>query len=142
MKNALIALAIVLMMVSTVGAATFTLDGEAVVSADDNAVVQVSGTGAGQFGTLTQYCQWEFRGDCANNVAISNSGAGYQLNRDGLANHQNSFNFHKKGGGEWLLIPNKAVKAGKNIQIVTKDQNGNVIPEGARFQYVGPIPGK
>ena len=117
--------AIMMNLPAQLGAATFRT--EVSVEADDNGIVIING-GEGIDG-LTQYCPDEWKDGCANNVNVKRQGNKFVLDREGIADHQNAFNF-RDSSGKWLNIPDrKRVIVGKNIDQVN-----------SYFIYTGPIP--
>ena len=102
------------------------------VTADDNGIVTI--TGGDGIVALTQYCPDEEVDGCGNNISIERVGNSFTLDKEGLTNHQNVFNFNNSSGG-WLLIPDPHnVIAGNNIDIVRSKKGG------AYFLYKGLIP--
>jgi hypothetical protein len=100
---------------------------EVSVEADDNGVVIISG-GEGIV-ALAQCCPDEWKEGCPNNLNIKRQSNKFTLNRKGLSEHQNAFNF-RDSSGKWLSIPDRQrVIVGKNIDQVK-----------TYFIYTGPIP--
>lgn len=126
-----------LTMISAAGAGAMpkAVTGEITVSADDDGVVSVTGSSAGELGRLTQFCTDEINAKqgCGDNIEIAVQNGSYPLDKDGMRDGQLAFNFHHENGGDWLWIPRQNVRLGKNVSIVPGVQ-------GHRFVYTGPVP--
>ena len=103
------------------GAATF--KAEVHVEADNAGVVTI--TKGDEIVRLIQFCPDEWVDGCDSNIIIEKKGNSFALNKDGLANHQNAFNFID-ASGKWLLIPDRMrVTTGNNVKIETIESKGH-----------------
>ena len=108
-------------------AATFKT--EVHVMANDAGVVTI--VGGEEIVKLIQYCPDEWVDGCDSNIIIKRVNHSFVLDKEGLAHHQNAFNF-RDSSGKWLLIPDKArVTAGANVKIETKSKKSYFIYTGA-----------
>lgn len=96
-------------------AATF--KAEVRVAANDAGVVTI--TGGEVIDKLVQYCPDEWVRGCANNITVKREGSSFELDREGLADHQVAFNFID-AKGKWLLIPNVKVTCSANVTCETE----------------------
>ena len=105
------------------------------ISADDNAVVTVSGTT--RLVRAVQYCSDEVNNEigCPKNVVTPLKNNSFQLDIEGLQAKQNVFNLQYEKYNDWLWIPSARVKIGKNLKLIR-------LGGGAGIQYTGPIPTK
>ncbi|MBF0457990.1 MAG: hypothetical protein HQK99_08860 [Nitrospirae bacterium] len=86
------------------------------VTADDAGVVTI--IGGESIVMLVQYCPDERARGCDNNIRIKREKNSFMLNKNGLARHQNVFNFIDSSG-RWLRIPHEDVTCGENVTLET-----------------------
>lgn len=67
--------------------------------------------------SLTQFCPEDWTAGCPPNIDVNRSGDLFELNQNGLAQHQTAFNF-QDAASNWLLLPDdQNITLGKNVTI-------------------------